>query len=229
VFFIGLFLTFRWIERRRERSQEELLVNAADMVKEILIDGAQSDEVDRAIALLRQSGDESGIALALRQSILSVERGINHPPSAPARIAQRLHALHGALIQHRWFHRMTLLVFAGNAIAGVLVVILTVAWDGFSLFSADERSLAGTGQVAGASLAWCCSTIGTIRLRQSRISAYRWFKRSVLAMIFFAQVFLFIQSQALALAGLAANLLLLGGINAMLRAEYLRREASQEP
>ena len=96
-----------------------------------------------------------------------------------------------------------------------------VAWDGFSLFSADERSLAGTGQVAGASLAWCCSTIGTIRLRQSRISAYRWFKRSVLAMIFFAQVFLFIQSQALALAGLAANLGLV--VAALLLSERLGR------
>ena len=65
--------------------------------------------------------------------------------------------------------------------------------------------------------------IGVALLTRSPLRAYRWFKRSVLVTIFFVQVFFFLDNQLAALAGLVANLFMLGGLNAMLQAEHVRQ------
>lgn len=48
----------------------------------------------------------------------------------------------------------------------------------------------------------------------------------MLITIFFVQVFLFFENQLAALGGLAVNLTMLAGLNAMLSAEHVRHERS---
>jgi hypothetical protein len=223
VIFIGLVLLFRWIEQRRDHSRLELLVNSADMLKEIIIDGAQSDEIMRALALLEQAGEDTELTRALRQVVLKADRAPDHPASIPTRAALGMRTLYEQLLSHRWFQRVLLLIFVGNAAIGVIVVGVFLAQGADLLFSSEERSFTAIGQAIGATLVWGLAVVGTMRLRRSRLAAFRWFKRSVLATIFFVQVFLFMQSQLIALFGLLANLMLLGGVNALIRAERIRR------
>jgi hypothetical protein len=50
---------------------------------------------------------------------------------------------------------------------------------------------------------------GTVRLRKSRLAAYRLFRSSILVHIFFVQVFVFFEDQLYGLVGLAGNLITL--------------------
>jgi hypothetical protein len=223
VIFIGLVLLFRWIEQRRQHSRLELLANSADMLKEVIIDGARSDEIIRALALLEQVGEDTELTRALRQVVLSADRAPDHPPSIPTRAALRMRSLYERLLVHHWFQRVLLLIFVGNAAIGVVVVGLVLVQGSDMLFSSEVRSLTAMGQASSATIVWSLAVVGTLQLRRSRLAAFGWFKRSVLATIFFVQVFLFMQNQAIALAGLLANLVLLGGVNALIRAERIRR------
>jgi len=80
VVFIVLFLVFRAIERR-SLSPDELLVNAADMLREVVLGGATRAEVVRARRLLDRSGSEGALADGLRQAIVGATR-------APEQVSQ---------------------------------------------------------------------------------------------------------------------------------------------
>jgi hypothetical protein len=230
VIFIGLFLALRSIERRRRHSKTELLVNAADMLKEVVIDGARSDEIHRALALLERSGDTSELARALHRAVHAAERVPDRNPSLPARAVAWGRRIYESLLTHRWFRRAVLFVFTANAAAGIVVVLLVLLSDALSpVLADDDRSLATLALAAAATLVWVLTIIGTVRLRRSRLAAYQWFKRSVLIMIFFVQVFLFMQSHFAALVGLTVNLLLLVGINGMIRAEQGHLDSQLQP
>jgi hypothetical protein len=221
IIFIGLFLLFRWIDRRRNYSQVELLINSADMLKEIIIEGARSDEIHRALTLLERSGDTSELAQALHRAIHSAERVPDAEPSLPTSLALQGRRMYELLLTHRWFRRTVLFVFTANAAAGIVVVLIVSLSDATlaTVLHGGDLSVSALALAAAATLVWVLTVIGTVRLRRSRIAGYLWFKRSVLIMIFFVQVFLFMQNHLAALMGLTANLLLLLGINGMIRAE----------
>jgi hypothetical protein len=160
--------------------------------------------------------------------VLSADRAPDHPASIPTRAALSVRTLYEQLLAHRWFQRLLLLIFVGNAAIGVLVVGVFLVQGADLLFSSEERSFTAMGQATAATMVWGLAVVGTMRLRRSRLAAFRWFKRSVLATIFFVQVFLFMQNQLIALAGLLTNLVLLGGVNALIRAERIRRAEQGE-
>ena len=60
---------------------------------------------------------------------------------------------------------------------------------------------------------------GVVRMRESRLDAYRMFERAVLILIFVTQFFAFYQQQLGALAGLLLNILVLAVLRTMLRQE----------
>lgn len=229
VIFIGLFLVFRWIDRRRRLSRQELLVNAADMVQEVILDGASSDEIGRALKMLQESDSRTELADAIRAVVLSAECAQEVPPSLAARCTAFGRRTYDRLIGHRRVQALILLAFTGNAFIGLIVTCAILISEGPSgLLAPDERSLFTIGQTIASAVVSILTVVGTFWLPRSRINAYRWYKRSVLTTIFFVQVFLFVDDQFAALGGLAANLVLLSALNVMLRAEFAHTEHSVE-
>ena len=80
-----LFMLARWIEHRRLHSKTELLVNAADMLPDVIIDGARSDEIARTLALLERAGMDSEVTRAVRQVAMTAQRAPDRAPSLPTR------------------------------------------------------------------------------------------------------------------------------------------------
>jgi hypothetical protein len=70
-----------------------------------------------------------------------------------------------------------------------------------------------------ASLAGILVIVGVMKLYNSRVQAYRWFKRSLLVSILLVQVFQFYRNQLGGFSGLLINILLLIAINYMLSQE----------
>ena len=218
VVFIVLFLVFRAIERR-SLSPDELLVNAADMLREVILGGATRAEVVRARRLLDRSGSEGALADGLRQAIVGATR-------APEQVSQIANAATWAwrtydrLLAWHWFQRAIWLLFVAQALLG-LVAAMAVGWaamhDGATLLQQQSTlvtSLVSLGLVL----------IGVARLPTSRLGAYRWFERSVLISVFFTQVIVFWQDQLAALGGLLFDLALLTTLRFLIRQEDARTE-----
>ena len=222
-----LFMLSRQLERRRELTPREALVNAADMIKEVILDRAHGEEISKALALLERSGQNSELAEAIRQAVVSAARAEERPPSFAHRLAHAGRQAYSWLIRWRWFHRAVVVVFTVNALLALGAAAVVVAAAGpTALVGSESRSFATVGRFVGSSATTLMVVVGVVRLVRSRLAAYRWFKRSILISIFYVQVFLFLESQLAALGGLLLDLVLLSGLNYMLRAEYERHEAA---
>jgi hypothetical protein len=216
VVFILLFLVFRAIEHRA-LSRQESLVNSAEMLTDLILDGATRGEVARARWLLRHSGCEGALADGLRQAIDGAVRVQEHRSALNA-VALWAWRTYDRLLRWAWFQRAILLVFVGQAVVG-LATLAVIAWttlNGALMVNVSPASLVSSA----ASLA--CALIGMARLPRSRLQAYRWFERSVLISVFFTQVILFWDAQLAALGGLVWYLVLLVVLRFLIRQETAR-------
>jgi hypothetical protein len=215
ILFILLFLVFRAIERR-SLSPQEALVNAADMLVDVILGGATRAELARTRWLLRRSGDHGPVAEGLRDAMAGATRAQEHPSrwNALALLAWRTY---DRLLLWRWFQRALWMVFVGQAILGLLAAA-AVGWT--AMTGGGTESLPATLLSSLVSLALVL--IGVLRLPHSRLDAYRWFERSVLISVFFTQVILFWQDQMAALGGLVWDLVLLSALRFLIRQEAAR-------
>ncbi|MBV9596702.1 MAG: hypothetical protein JOZ87_07550 [Chloroflexi bacterium] len=214
IIFIVLFLVFRAIEHR-SLSPQESLVNSAEMLTDLILDGATRAEVARTRWLLRHSACEGTLVDGLRLAIAGAVR-VQERKSALNTITLSAWRTYDRLLRWRLFQHAVLVVFVGQAVFG-LVATLVVGW----------QTLSGGGQQApttliSSSASLACALLGLARLSRSRLDAYRWFERSLLISVFFTQVILFWQDQLAALWGLGWALVLLTVLRFMIRQEAAR-------
>jgi hypothetical protein len=230
VVFIVLFLAFRSIERR-SFSSHELLANATDQVRELILGGATEAEVARALSLLQRSGVHDALTEGIRQAIAGTvcvtQESDAMLSSTLVKTQARLWRLYDALIAWRWFHRMVETVFLLEGSLSVLVALAIGLGTLMGQFAPDtyfgSQSSAHLGLLLSAIASLSLVVLGVVYLPRSRLTAYRWFERSILVSVFFTQVLMFWQAQLAALSGLALDLVLLAGLRYMLRQEEARR------
>jgi hypothetical protein len=236
---VVLFLLFRAIERRNPSSLE-LLVNAADHVREVVLDGATRSEVARGLDLLARSGARGPLVEHIRALLEAAEYVPEGGPTRVRRMVGDAWRMYDRLVAWHWFQRGVLLVFAGQALLGLLAAVVIGAL-GAMQFPSMWQSMIGTDQppqlqfaemsvassigvasVATSILSLCLVMLGMVHLPRKRIIAYRWFERSLLVAILVTQVMLFWQDQLAALGGLLFNLVLLTVVRSMISLETAR-------
>ena len=244
VLFVLLFLTARAIERRRPFSPAEALANAADSLRELVLGGATPTERARTLALLEASGATGALAGAMRAVVAAAAPSADVSPSAPARLAARGRRTYHRLIAWRWFGRAVILVFLLNAVLGLVAVVAVGAAllvglvvgiavpEARAELTAELLGEAGTtpaewvaalAALAASLASLCCAVVGVGRLRADRLTALRWFKRSVLLSLLLVQPFEFFADEFGALGGLGVQLVLLVGATYLLGQEAARR------
>jgi hypothetical protein len=226
--FVTLFIAFRAYERRT-LSPEELLVNAADMIKELILGGATTAEVARSLTLLDRCQAHGPLADGLHAAIEGIACDPDRPPSVWSAVAMRAWRMYDDLISWRWFQRAVLVAFTAQAIVGVAgALILGAAAFQDRGITLDRlavsplRELLGIVGPAASIVSLILVLVGVFELRQTRLGAYRWLERSVLVAILVTQVVQFWQDQLAALGGLAWNLFLLSVLRYMVRQEEAR-------
>ena len=215
ILFVLLFLTFRAIEHR-SFSPNEMLVNAADLVREVVSGGATRANLVRARRLLDLSSYEGAVADGLRQAI-SGARQAHEQRSLVDRAAASAWRTYDGLLAWSWFQRMILVLFVGQALVG----LLWAAALGWVSLSGQEAPVSSAGLVTSL-LSLVLAVVGVARLGASRLDAYRWFERSVLISVFFTQVVMFWQDQLSALGGLIVDLVLLAWLRFLIHQESAR-------
>ena len=225
VVLIALFLGFRELERR-SFSSAELLANAADTVRELVLGGATRAEVTRGLGLLDRCRVDGPLADAIRECI-RVAVAVETRPSLLARLGARAWHWYDHLLSWPRFQTAILVVFVGQAALGVLAM---AAFAGSSLGFGLERlarvgvlprtAELGLAGLASAGVSALLVAVGVVALaRGERLAAFRWFERSVLVAIFVTQVALFWHDQLAALGGLVWNVVLLAVLRYLLRQE----------
>jgi hypothetical protein len=230
---VALFLAFRAVERR-SLSSDELLANAADTVRELVLGGATEAEVARGLALLARSGTADALAEAIRGAIAAAA-AVDADPPWTSRVAARAWRAYDAMLQWRWYLRAVLVLFVGQAVLSLVAVAGVIAGRDAPALSRlgavgvlPPTAVPGGVGLASASASALLVAAGVVALaRGARLSAYRWFERSVLVAVLVTQVVLFWHDQLAALGGLAWNLVLLSALRYMIRQELGRAALRQ--
>lgn len=215
--FVALYLLSRAIARLRPLSRREYLVNAVDMVIDLLENGATHAEAAQALAFLARSGAEGALADGLRETIGAAARRERERPSARARVRVGMRRAYRRWEGRRRFAWLLRAVFAANGIIALFLAFGLVVALGEGALHIDARSFPALGSLGASALAAVLILVGALQLPRSRRTAYRRFKEAMLISIFVVQPYQFFENQLGALGGLAVDFVLLLGVNYLLR------------
>ena len=130
------------------------------------------------------------------------------------------------LVERPWFPTALVVVFAAFALGTLVEAIIGARriWNGSEHL--HIITLAGlVSSLVASGMVW----VGILRLRDSRIEAYRWFDHALIIQVFFTEVFAFLQNQFGAVFGLLLNLALLVTLRTMIHAECRIALLSDDP
>jgi hypothetical protein len=233
IIFVLLF-AFSWLLERPRFSQRELIANALDEVKEVVLRGGDPAEGTEVVRMLRAAGPITDPLLLAVADAVEHAQPVTTPHSRGplAELAARCETLYRRVVTSRAIDTLLVLAFLVFVVAAAgLLAVEAVTHTASAVVHAVApdffQEITGTGTsvfvlralfvsfVLSAALA----AIGLVSLRRSRFSAHRWFKRSILVSIFLVQVFLFYSQQLEALTGLTVNLVTLAVLNTIIAAD----------
>jgi hypothetical protein len=201
VTFVLLFIAVRSIAGRGF-GHDDAVANALESLKAAALGTLDDSQRRLAIARLDQSGPHTPFATRVRALLDDAPASPPRPPNAFKRAGARLEA--GYI---KWSHRRSFTividVFFFVHAASSLGAVFGLTLDGPGITRPSERVAAIAGTIAG-----IMALIGIVRLRRSRLAAYRWFDRSMLVWILIVQVYMFQQEQFAAVVGLVVDLLI---------------------
>lgn len=206
VVFVMLALGVAGVRRLIRPDRDSALANALAIAAHGLEDPSAVVTRRRALAMLHGADQDDPLVTALRDRLLTAGSLARQEPSRPVRLARAAEHRYRRLITSRWFMGAVIAFFvlvAVTTFAGTVVLVV----DRFDI-GPDNRGAGAVLQVASALATAILITIGIIRMRRSRLSAYHWFRRAVLVNILFTQVFNFYDSQLSALTGVVLSLVI---------------------
>ncbi len=231
--FVAFFLATRRLLTHGALSTEENLANALTLLRDMALKDLDAAEMARAAAHLDRCDPADPRVGLVRAFLGRLSPDEAAPPSRTARLHRRLDAALERWTAHPGYRRAVSLLFVGQALFSVGWVLLTARalWRGwrdplagphlglaFSEWARLVSTLASTVFVV----------VGAAQLLRNPGRAYRNFRMSLLIAVFVTQFFVFYRDQLAGLVGLAFNLLLLAGLQALLaheRARVRRRAA----
>ena len=236
VIFILLLLAIRAIHAGgRTYTSQEFLVNALQEMEEVAMHDLDEEERKRAMLYLEKSDPQNPLVIALKDSL--VRASLQPVPTLwlPERIKHSLRRLYFYLAGLSWFRSGVVVFFIGQMLLKTIYILVLVFlgdlhWQELLRLEIVERtehlSFINWAQIISTLLSAVFVIMGIIRIRRSKLFAYRMFERSVLVSIFLTQVFVFYQEQFYALVGLVFNILVLVTLRFVIGRERIAETAS---
>jgi hypothetical protein len=221
VTFAVLYLLGRLIQSHRSLSRSEYLVNALAEMEELALQDLDPVEKVRAAAYLGQSDPQSPLTRALETALDEAELVASSEPGPFARFRNRLQDIYRRVAHLRGFAFLLIFFFCAQLLIKAsslfsflflreadITQILAGRFGGFThraqslTFTEKAEIFIGAGEALFV-------LAGIIRLRTSRLEAYRLFRASILLYLFVTQIFVFAREEWSALVGFLFNLLIL--------------------
>jgi hypothetical protein len=237
--FVIFYLIGRLIHAWRDYTPTEYLANALVEIGELAVDDLDEDEKERALVYLSQSDQDHPLTRPL-QNVLADANLV--PRSRPGRLRQVRDWLHRTYLQIAdlpGFATLLILFFAGHLIVKSSYLFALVFFRDLGPTEILDRKVVGhlaervqnltytdvVELIAGFAEALFL-LLGILRIRKSRLQAYRLFRTSILINIFITEIFVFAQEQFGALLGFGFNLLVLVALAYLIDREKMRMKSS---
>ena len=210
--FVLLFIAGERLATDSHPTPDERLAEALDVITSAAIEGYPKREREQAMLLLAESDPKNPLVPALQDALAQIAATPEPSATLAEREAMRVAKSYTWLVGQRWF-LMLVLVLAGVAtLFSLRALSITVFAD-----PVDRRLQAYVDSTAGLLLivtliAGAFLLAGLLHLRGSLLTAFHWFRRSVLVSLLVAQPLAFYEQQWTALVGLALNLVLLSAL-----------------
>jgi len=209
--FILIFLIVRAIQTRIQYSQAEYLMNAIRELEEIAFHDLDAEERGRILDYLEKSNSTDPLVSELRKVIDGVDLVPTPKPGIFRRVSKWANDRYRRVSTMRGFDKIIIALFLIEMVSSFSYVI-SVALSG-------DQQWIEWGQMISSLASAILLLWGVLKLRKSRLKAFRLFERSILISIFFTQVFIFYEEEFGALVGLAIDLLMLMAIRFMIERE----------
>lgn len=219
--FVALYVVFQDIEDRGSHSSGAKLARALDATTTAAISSFAADDRRRALRLLADTNPADPVARSLQLGVFQVEPRPSVGPMAAIRIVAWLRTEYDDLIQRNWFGVVVVVMMGALAGTGLASVVTEIVRDPAFSRTDPSLSLGDLIKIAADVVANALIVLGLISLRQSRLSAYEWFKRAVLVSLLLVQFFSFYEAGLSAAWGLLLNLFLLGALTFGIRREKI--------
>jgi hypothetical protein len=215
--FVAIYIAARSIERRARPSQAAYLANVLDLSKEAVAGNLDEEEARRAREYLAQCDQGDPVVASIGTILDRIGTAPAHAPGLIAKNRNRMRSLYRGIMRQRWFTTLVVSVFVATGLVAFVQGIVVLAGKRRS-----ELSFTGWGELVSDLAVGVFVVLGLMRMRRSRLAAYRMFARAVLVSIFLAQMFAFYRIQFWAIAGLAAVVLFWGILQYMIGEEEAR-------
>lgn len=216
--FVLLFLVFRRLERPKSYTPAELLANALDEVKEIVLHRNSAGHDPAISAFLQSDSAHNPLSGALAQALQHADEQTAQQQTRVTRAAQSIRDAFTRLAGSPWLNAALLLVFVAHTLFTLGAALLSIA-----AMPAHDRLGRGdfvhVALVASNAVVVVLLLIGLLVLARSRVSAYHWFKRAIFISLVVTQVLQFYLVQLVGIIGVGIDVLVLSALNGLLAAE----------
>jgi len=229
--FVLLYIAFTFLTRHRRLTSTEYQLNALAQLEEVVLHKMDTQEKATVIALLKQADPHSPVTRHL-ESLVGEVKALK--PGKPSTVKQWTTA-GNALYERLWRAR------SSNAAVRVFFIFVTYFFlsavtypivnnlDNINEFFTGQASYGHSlviGQLTSTVLAGILAVIGIIRLKDSRVEAFEWFRRSVIVNLLLTEFFVFSRIQFGAMVSFIPTLILLILINYVIDHEHRVRPSA---
>ena len=236
IFFVVFFLAIRQVERTREFTRREYLLNTIEMVKEVPMLRMSEERRQRAVRMLSRTDPSDPLVPWLERMLDDPRAGVTPHEGPVMRAVRAVQRRLRALVALPGFRSAMVAVFAAHAVLSAVGVsgLLAITDPHLASHRIPKSSGIGTVPYTDADrhfvqIALALSTVAAIvltligieRLLRGRLAGgYLMLEYGLLVSIFLTEVFAFVQSQFAAAAGLVVNLVLLVIVRTALAQEH---------
>ncbi|HRP59343.1 MAG TPA: hypothetical protein PK833_03515 [Vicingus sp.] len=233
IFFVLIYLLFRFIENRHEFTAKEYVANSIEIMKDAVIHNLDSNEKAMALSYLAKGNTKEKISQTLRSIYEEIQTIQPPPPNFFTKLTLFFQEKYFSVITLPWFKYVVIIFFLIQGLLSMTIVVLITIEGHLDIipnviiphsFTQQSYNLVN---VVSALLAIIFVLIGSARIFVSRLSAYIMFKRSILISICLTQIFVFYYSPMRAISTLIFHIIILITLNYLIQAEINMKSISK--
>ncbi len=217
IIFVVIYMVLRTARRTRTVGPDDALANALKQIQASIVESPDTRERERILALLDQADPSHPLSAHLRAYVESAEPSPDAQAHFYFRFKEWTVGFFRRVALHRGFSALFPSLFLLWAFAQV--VGLGALVYGISATTIEQLSWIHYAQAASSSVTIGCVAVGIWVWRSNRDRSFRWYIRAALVSIFITQVFVFFDSQLVAVVGLAVNVLMYASLTFMANLE----------
>lgn len=239
--FVVFYVLGRLLHGRRGYTKTEYLVNAMKEMEELAMQDLDEEEKQKALIYLNRSDPGHPLTAALRNVLLNADLVPVESPNLLVRTRNWLHKTYLRVADLPVFAKALTLFFVVE-----MIIKLSNMFGFIFLGDLDQQEILDQ-RVVAAHLATRVQDLGftekaeimvgaveavivflgILKLRKSRLHAYRLFRTSILIDLFIGEIFVFAREEFSALIGFTFNLLVLIALAYLIEREKLKEELGE--